>query len=191
MSTGSDPILDLLSAVQQLQTSIESLSLRLTAVEARVGITEEEVWEVIENEFEPPTRVSVSGLVASTPVPDIPPALLSFAERLSSSAPGHTVRAKRAFEAGFRARIALDFNSWYIGAKTNLPQKDTVWIIVQAPGLSKPTRVASKADFNRIVGLGGAGGSLIAQRFPSLTEAQIFCAGCDIAVPPLTRWTKK
>lgn len=75
MSTGSDPVLDLLSAVQQLQSSIESLSLRLSAVEARVGITEEEVWEVIEDEFEPPTRVSVPGLVASTPIPDIPPAL--------------------------------------------------------------------------------------------------------------------
>ncbi len=190
MSTGSDPILDLLSAVQQLQASVEALSARLGVVESRLGVNPEDEWEVVEESFEPPSRVTVPSVGVSTAVPDIPAALLSFAERLSSVAPGHIVRAKRAFESGFRARIALETGTWFLGAKTSIPQKDTVWILVQARGISKPHRVALKSDLHRLWSLPGSGGDVICQGFPSLTEAQIFCAGCDIAVPPLYKWRK-
>ncbi len=190
MSTGSDPILDLLSAVQQLQASVEALSARVCVLESRLGVIPEDDWEVVEESFDPPSRVTVPSVGVSSVAPDIPAALLSFAERLSSVSPGHTVRAKRAFESGFRARVAFETGTWFLGAKTLLPQKDTVWILLQAPGITKPHRVASKAELHRLCSLPGSGGSVISQGFPSLTEAQIFCAGCDIAVPPLYKWRK-
>ena len=187
MSASSDPLVALTLAVQQLQLSVDSLTARLLLVEEKLDITQEG-WELVEEAFEPPGRPSVP--CSSHTCPDIPGALLSFAEKLSSTHPGHLVRAKRAFEAGFRAKCSVETGSWFCGATTKLPISDTVWIIVQAPGLSSAYRVATKADLKRLCSLPGKG-DVICQGFPSLTEAQIFCAGCDIAVPPLYRWKKQ
>lgn len=101
-----------------------------------------------------------------------------------------TVIDKRAFEAGYRAKVALLSETWYYGAATSLPFKDTIWIVLQGPGLQKPYRVAVKSDIPRLTG-STTKGDWIVQGFPSLTEAQIFCAGADIAVPPLYRWKKQ
>lgn len=186
MSTSSDPLQALLLAVQHLQLSVDSLSARLGAIEEKLGL-EAEHWEVVEASFDPPARVP---LASNTTCPDIPAALLSFAEKLSSVDPGHVVRAKRAFEAGFRARVSLDSGCWYVGAKTSLPIKDTVWVVLQAPGLKAPARVSLKTDLNRLTHTRGPV-DVIAQGFPSLTEVQIFCAGCDIPVPPLCKWKSR
>ena len=187
MSTSSDTLQAILLAVQNLQLSVDSLSVRLAAVEEKLGL-ESDHWEVVEESFDPPSRFKTHNTNISY-CPDIPASLLSFAEKLSSVDPGHVVRAKRAFEAGFQARQCLSSGSWYIGAKTQLPIKDTVWIVVQAPGLKAPARVASKSDLNRLIVHGPV--DVIAQGFPSLTEVQIFCAGCDIAVPQLCRWKSR
>lgn len=177
----------LLTAVQNLQISVDSVAARLTVIEEKLGV-EAETWELVEESFEPPSRLSAP--CSSFTCPDIPAALLSFAERLSSTHPGHVVRAKRAFEAGFRARKSVDTGTWFVGASTNLPISDTVWIVVQAPGLASAYRVATKTDLKRLCS-GSGKGDVICQGFPSLTEAQIFCAGCDIPVPPLYRWRSK
>ncbi len=184
----SDPLATLLSAVRDLQVSVDSLSARLAVIEEKLGV-EADHWELVEEAFDPPSRVTFGSPVARE-CPEIPAALLSFAERLASSAPGHIVRAKRAFEAGFRAKQALVCDAWYYGASTTLPFKDTVWIVLKAPGSNKTYRVSIKSDISRLAPP-GAKGDWIVQGFPSLTEAQIFCAGADVPVPPLYRWKKQ
>ena len=189
MSTSSDRVLELISLVRDLQRSVDSIHLRLEAIESKLGIEDKDFWELVEGPVELPFPCPAP-VVTSSVCPEIPQSLLSFAERLSSVEPGHTVRAKRAFEAGFRAKVSLDSGVWYYGASTKLHLQDTVWIVLKAPGVSLPHRVASKSDLNKLIA-GPGKGDLIHQGFPSLTEAQIFCAGCGIAVPSLYRWRKQ
>ena len=101
---------------------------------------------------------------------------------------GSVVRAKRAFACGFYARCALETCTSYTGASTNLPIADTVWVVLRA-GNSFSYRVSTKSDLNRLLAIRGQY-SPIYQGFPSATEVQIFCAGCNIEVPPLFKWKK-
>lgn len=191
MSNPQAEIRALRHTVAKLQLALDALSLRVIDLEARLSSVAEEGWELVEEAaqgpsfgFYPPSRYTE---VESGP-PDIPPILLSIASRLSSAEPGSVVRAKRAFACGFWARCALATNTPYKGAPTSLPLADTVWLVLRA-GNSFSYRVTTKADLNRLLALRGPE-EPIHQGFPSATEVQIFCAGCNIEVPPLFKWKK-
>ena len=59
--------------------------------------------------------------------------------------------------------------------------KPSVYIIVRAPGLARPTRVSRASDLAKITGRYCE--STICQGFASLAEAETYCAGLGIALP--------
>lgn len=191
MSTPLAEVKQLKDLVASLQVALDALSLRVCELESKLSSVPEEGWELVEESVEGPSLgfypTSRYSEVESGP-PDIPPILLSVASRLSSAEPGSVVRAKRAFACGFWARCALETCSPYKGAPVSLPLADTVWIVLRV-GNSFSYRVSSKADLSRLLALKGRH-EPIYQGFPSATEVQIFCAGCNIAVPPLFKWKK-
>ena len=191
MSTHLEEVKLLRDCVTKLQQALDALSLRVVELESKLSTPLEEGWELVEDStegpslgFYPPSRYCE---VESGP-PDIPPILLSVASRLSSVEPGSVVRAKRAFACGFWARCALETCTPYTGAATRLPIADTVWIVLRV-GNSFSYRVSTKADLNRLLAIRGQHVPIY-QGFPSATEVQIFCAGCNIEVPPLFKWKK-
>lgn len=191
MSTQLAEVRELRATVSQLQRALDALSLRVVDLESRLSTVAVEGWELVEDSaegpslgFYPPSRYSE---VESGP-PDIPPVLLNVATRLSSAEPGSVVRAKRAFACGFYARCALETFTPYTGASVKLPFADTVWVVLRV-GNSFSYRVSTKADLNRLLAIRGAYQPIF-QGFPSATEVQIFCAGCNIEVPPLFKWKK-
>ena len=103
--------------------------------------------------------------------------------RLGGSKGDIEFRARRAWEAGLWARATLQGLVPKPRPSPKLPGfKNTIYIVVRAPGVSVPTRLDSAAEYFRIIP-SFAGSDSISHAFASVAEARVYCAGVGIALP--------
>ena len=92
-------------------------------------------------------------------------------------------RIRRAFTAGFWAKISVD-----CGVKLSGPEplklRDTQFLVVRAIGLPYPVCVL-KEERDLLV---GQGSQALSCGFPSLAEVQAFCCGAGFEVPASYKW---
>ncbi len=102
--------------------------------------------------------------------------------RLGGTAREIEFRVKRAWEAGLWARAALDGLVPKPRPTPRISQKATVYIIVRAASVDRPTRVATSAEYFKLIP-SFANSNSISHSFPSIAEARVYCAGVGIALP--------
>ena len=110
----------------------------------------------------------------------VPPACLELCRALGDSA---SSRAKRAWEAGLWARAAVDGQVPTVRPSPKLDLRNTVYIILQAPGLTEPVRAHSAGVYFQILP-SFKGSRSVSHGFASLAEAQVYCAAFGIVLPP-------
>ena len=106
--------------------------------------------------------------------PNVPAFAFALGRRLTGADIGADARVRRAFVAGFHAKIAIETSA-------NFEEEPlfAYWqhSVVRGSVLGRPVRVPTKRD----LGLAIAGASSpVYQGFASATEAFIFCIGCGI-----------
>ena len=91
-------------------------------------------------------------------------------------------RAQRAWEAGLWAKACLEGRVSKPRPTPKIALRAVVYIILKAPGLLRPTRVSSSAEYFRIIPSFKDSSSL-SHSFPSLAEAKVYCSAVGIALP--------
>ena len=121
------------------------------------------------------------------PTPQI---LINHATRkLSARHPGVDVRARRAFVAGYWARIALDTDTPYRPADPIPPLKYYYWVVLKCPAFEGAALFRDRVDFGRAIE--NDVDNCIYEAFPSFTEVEIFCCGANRPVPRLATWRRR
>eukprot|EP00435_Cladocopium_sp_Y103_P056921 s1903_g19.t1 len=150
-------------------------------------------WELIEDQAAVPGapanfNSSIRFAVEDGP-PDTPDFCISLARRkLRSARHSPEERARAAFVAGFWYRISVIIEyAWASDYEPVLPP--STWLVSKGSGISDFARTNSRKEAERFCE--DQEGGRIVERFPSVTELQIFCAGAQIPVPPLVQWTKR
>ena len=152
-------------------------------------------WEVIGTESQD-ARIArdsfcagVKGRAAEEGPGPIPPVLLDIARsKLTSKPPGADFRAKRAFVAGFWARVAIDTDTPYVQADPLPECKIQHWIVLACPSFEGAARFTTRTDFGRAIE--GDTRNSVYEAFASQTELEIFCAGASAPLPALRTWRK-
>ena len=152
----------------------------------------EEDWEVVEPGHEvdgsaDPVVTAVRSRIAEDGPGPVPRSLEVVArQRLSERGGGPLARARRAWSAGFWARIAVDTCTPYSRADS-IGLQSAHWICLAGPELVAPKRTTRKSDLVHL--LSGRPREEIWEEFPSFTELSIFCAAASVDVPDLVRWS--
>ncbi len=176
--------------IQGLVRAIEALTLRVGTLVDRLeaGASSEVEWEVIESEIpggypkaKDLSRIHWGGLEDP---PEVPEFAFALGRRLTGADIGADSRVRRAFVAGFHAKIAVETCTAY-KEKPPLALANTQWVVVRGSALGRPVRVPSKRDLG--FAIAGAADPVF-QGFASCTEVFIFCIGCGIQPPPLQKW---
>ena len=119
--------------------------------------------------------------------PETPTFCLQLAKRhLSSSKASSEDRAREAFKAGFWVRAFWTCKTDYSSQYTPLVPGSAHWVLRKGASFEF-LRVASQADSDRLCRTYPE--LVFIEKFPSLTELHIFCAGASIPVPPLWKWS--
>ncbi len=111
------------------------------------------------------------------PVPDH---CVDFCSRLGSAEEARR-RATRAWEAGRWARAALEGIIPKPRPTPKIHLRPCVYLIVRAPGIENPVRVASANEYFRLLPVFTQ--DSISHSFPSIAEARCYCAGVGIPLP--------
>lgn len=120
-------------------------------------------------------------------LPPCPQHLINNCRRLAGGGVSFEFRAKRAFEAGYCARLALASRLAKPRGTQALNLAPKVYMILKAQGLQAPTRVSTASDLYRITGR--LDGGTICHGFPSLAEAEAYCCGAGISLPAQHQWS--
>ena len=188
---------DLVESVERLSLVVVRLASSRQAPGAHSGVASrlvevgEEEWEVVEAGQ---VVDGLSGLVVADhrsriaedgPGP-VPRSLEVVArQRLSARGGGPDSRARRAWSAGFWARVAVDTCTPY-SREEGIDLQTAHWICLRGSSFSTPKRTTRKVDLNSL--LAGPVEEQIWEEFPSFTELSIFCAAASIDIPDLVRW---
>eukprot|EP00438_Fugacium_kawagutii_P011937 Skav228683 [mRNA] locus=scaffold111:87828:94995:- [translate_table: standard] len=175
------------SGIRDLISALSRLSLSLERAQSSSSSTAPE-WEVVGDEvvttllLEEINRVPVGDYEGFAQLlPACPTRLIATCGRLSSAAASSEFRARRAFEAGFWARIVLLGKLSQPRATPQLDLTPTVYVVLRARSLDSPTHVSSYSDLRRIIGR--VDSEAVYHGFPSLTEARIYCEGAGVQWP--------
>ena len=114
-------------------------------------------------------------------LPPCPERLQGLCSRLSGGNYSSEYRAKRAWEAGYWASLCQRKRIRVPRASLPFDLRPAVYIIIQAPGLQSPTRVARASDLARITKRFTE--DVICHGFASLAEAEVYCASYGIPLP--------
>jgi len=120
--------------------------------------------------------------VASS-ITDPPAYCFDFCSSLSGSPAEVEQRVRRAWEAGVWAKATLDGRIDKPRPTPKLRIKPAVYIVVRAPGVHHPVRVATATEFFRLVPAFTE--STISHSFPSIGEGKVYCAALGIRFPDL------
>lgn len=119
--------------------------------------------------------------------PETPEFCIQLAKKhLSSSKSGTEERAREAYRAGFWLRAFWTCHTDYQSTYRPGVAPRTHWVLRKGDGLDF-VRTTTQADSDRLER--AFPDIVFVEKFPTLTELHIFCAGASIAVPPLWRWT--
>ena len=188
----ADPVGPLVAALNRLSLAIENQG------EPR-GQTAAE-WEVVEEEPRNQGEtlpVSLSErrlrLVAVgdyegfaellAPCPDH---LVTVCRRLRGGQYSAEYRAKRAWEIGYWAGLA--YRGLLRKPRAGLPidLRPQFYLVLRGRNVTEPTRVSNASDLYRLTGR--LDDETLCQGFPSLAEAEVFCAAANIALPAQHQW---
>jgi len=177
--------------INNLVSAINRLSI---AIESRGGNhSRAEEWEVIEESPEAPAAPvpSQEDLFAGVAfndyeafadlLPACPDRFLGICSRLRGGQYSAEYRARRAWEAGVWAHLCRSGRVRVPRATLPIDLKPTVYIVVQSPRITEPTRVSRASDLARLTGRFSE--ATICHGFPSLAEAEVYCGGLGIALP--------
>lgn len=177
-------------AVRRLNLVVDRLASSLGGAEEEAVSTED--WEVVEAGH--PVE-SLPGIEKATPATriveegpgQIPQSLVVFAkQRLTSRGGGPLVRARRAWSAGFWARVALDTHTPYSKAPS-VDVQSSQWVCLSGCRFGVAKRTTRKIDLTYL--LVGSEAEQIWEEFPSFTELSIFCVAAGIDIPELVKWS--
>lgn len=146
--------------ITQLTSAVRELSLAISAAAPTVlePSTPPGDWELIGEEIsdfrleqDTQVRVAASRVLDDGPGPT-PQILIDHATRkLSARHPGVDVRARRAFVAGYWARIALDTDTPYRLADPIPPLKYYWWVVLKRPAFEGAALFRDRVDFGRAI----------------------------------------
>ena len=183
-------ITDLVSALNRLSLAIESQQPRSSAQ----GPGEwEVVREVPEEGRQQQSSLQDLGSIAfgdydsfAEQLGPCPEHLVTLCRRLRGGQYSSEYRAKRAWEIGFWAGLA--YRNRIAKPRAGLPidLKPTVYLVLKGKNITSPTRVSSASDLYRLTGRLDT--DTLCQGFPSLAEAEVFCAAAGVALPDHHRW---
>lgn len=120
-------------------------------------------------------------------LPPVPDHLLTLCRRLRGGDHSAEYRARRAWESGCWAGLVL--RGKLAKPRSSLPLENLRvqhYIILRAKNISAPTRVDRPSDLFKITGK--LDDWTICHGFPSLAEAEVYCAGAGQGLPDLHRW---
>ena len=186
----SEAIRDLTVAVRDLSLAISS---HLSGDSAPPTSVSDGEWSVVGEEAED-SRVrddidcrSAGCRTAEEGPGPTPEVLLRIAEtRLTAKPPGAEARVRRAFVAGFWARIAIATHTKYQPVDPLPGFKIAHWIVLHSEAFEGRARFTTKSDFNLFVGRDLS--KCVFEAFASQTELEIFCAGASVPTPALKTW---
>eukprot|EP00435_Cladocopium_sp_Y103_P059506 s1586_g21.t1 len=174
--------------------AVRSLSLEAGQTRHPVVVATEEEdlgdWEIVEEQSTVPGAPVDFNSSIRFQLEDGPPATPEFLVRLAqkklrSAVASAETRAREAFCAGFWFRITIlcdvKLESSYHPA---LPP--SVWLVQKDEGIFNLARTSTRKEAEKLCQ--SLQQAVIVERFPSLTELQIFCAGAQVPVPPLLKW---
>ena len=173
------------SDILRLIDSLEGLTLAIR--EGGLVVQQEDLladWTLIAGEQPRPELGDSGPFQAEEGPPPVPASLLFLSRQLHSAKSNGEVRIRRAYNAGFWARIAVETCTSFQGPEA-LPLKNAHFLILRARGLSRPVRVLKWEEADRLV---RSDPEAIHLGFPSLIEVQSFCCGAGVSVPPLYGW---
>ena len=190
--SSAQAIAELTSAVQALTLAISGQATSATASSADSTPGD---WEVIGSESQDvrialdSKCVEVKQRAAEEGPGEIPPILLDIARsKLTAKPPGADFRAKRAFTAGFWARVAVNTSTPYRQADPVPGCKIQHWVVLSCPAFEGAARFTTRTDFGRAIE--GDLHNSVYETFASQTELEIFCAGASAPLPALRTWRK-
>ena len=186
-----------MSEQPDLSDLIQALD-RLTIAVASNGAARDQ-WEVVEGEAAAaaaPTEEQRLAAVAfgdyesfAELLPPCPAHLYALCRRLRGSDFSAEFRAERAWEAGFWAKLTLQGRLSKPRATISLGSlKSTVYVVLRSRRVREPTRVSTASDLFRLVGRLEEDSSAVCHGFPSLAEAEVYCAAAGSALPPQHQW---
>ena len=185
-------IRDLTLATQELQRDRVEEAASSGGQEKALHLAEDGGWELIQDGTAIPG--SPSDFLQRPVVvefeegpPETPTFCLQLAKRhLSSSKASSVDRAREAFKAGFWVRAFWTCKTDYTSQYTPLVPGSAHWVLRKGASFEF-LRVTSQADSDRLCRT--YPDLVFVEKFPSLTELHIFCAGASTPVPPLWKWS--
>lgn len=117
--------------------------------------------------------------VASS-IPDLPDHCLDLCRRLGGTTADVKSRALRAWQAGHWAKATWEERVPKPRPTPKLALKNTVYIILRGPNISRPVRVSSAAEYNRLL---PKFEDSISHAFASLAEGKVYCLAAGISFP--------
>lgn len=190
------------SSISELTSAVRALTLALGASPASTPTqvleppTPPGDWELVGEEIsdfrlEQDTEVRVAASRVSDEGPGPTPQILidHATRKLSARHPGVETRARRAFEAGYWARIALETETIYRQADPIPPLKYYYWVVLCCPAFEGAALFRDRADFGRAIE--GDVENSVFEAFPSFTEVEIFCCGANRPIPRLASWRRR
>ena len=144
-------------------------------------------WDLVGSGLPPQAEVGASSddfsgyaQVASS-LSRAPQSCIELCARVGSSPEEARSRAQRAWEAGLWAKAVVEGKVPTPRPTPKLPgYRNSCYVVLRAPGLEHPVRVASAAKYFQL--LPTFEGSL-SHAFPSVAEARVYCSGFGIAFP--------
>lgn len=139
-------------------------------------------WDVVSGNF----GDSVPSEADTRSLPPCPLSCLDLCNLLGPTESVAISRAKRAWEAGCWAKVVAEGKVPYPRATPPLPGtlRNSVYVILQAPGLEHPVHVRFAAAYFKIIPKFEKGGS-ISHAFPTVAEAKVYCFAFGIPFPAL------
>lgn len=112
-----------------------------------------------------------------------PPACHQICSALQCSPEERNQRTQRAWEAGLWAKATLQGQIDRPRPTPKLDKRPVTYIILRAPGLAAPTRVATSAEYFQIIPRFTP--ESVSHSFASLCEGKVYClaAGVDFPEP--------
>ena len=183
---------ELITALNRLSLAINSQN---SANQGREDPETASEWAVVEDEVDAASieqrreRVAYGDYNSFAELqPDCPRFFIAECNKLSGGGVSGEYRARRAFEAGYWAGLALAGRLARPRATRALNLQVRIYVILRAPGLTSPTRVASASDLYRITGRLDSASNVICHGFPSQIEAKAYCEGAGVPYPENHRW---
>ena len=185
MSNQADQIPGLVQALNRLSLAIEGQNRR----------QDSEGWEVV-SEAEGVTTspaLSLEERLAPVEYNDyeafallVPPCLahlLRLCERLVEGQYSSEFRARRAWESGFWAALALQDRVRVPGASLPCDFKKTVYVVLRSATVQSPTRVSRVSDLYRLFSRINENKLAVFHGFASLAEAETYCESAGFRLP--------